>query len=142
MKRIIELILIWLVYHDNNADVSSIYEKITVNGLVSALSLQDGAYLNGTAGNTSDTLSSPFGIAVGTDDSLFISEYRNARVTRLPVNSLIGSVVAGTEIVGNSSSQLNGPSHLYVMQHRIFMSVILQINVQCFGPMLLQQVYQ
>jgi streptogramin lyase len=94
-------------------NVSSIYEKIAVNDLVSALSLQDGAYLNGTAGNTSDALSSPFGITVGTDDSLFISEYRNAWVTRLPVNSLIGSVVAGTEIVGNSSSQLNGPSHLY-----------------------------
>jgi sugar lactone lactonase YvrE len=85
---------------------------------ISALSLQYGVtvggYSNGTAGNASDALSHPFGIAVGNDDSLFVSEFGNARVTRLPVGSLIGAVVAGTATVGNGSNQLNNPSHLYV----------------------------
>ncbi len=83
-----------------------------------ALSLQDGVTVggnsNGIAGNASDALSSPFGISVAYDDSLFVSEYKNARVTHLPANSLTGSMIVGTGIVGNSSSQLNGPSHLYV----------------------------
>jgi tripartite motif-containing protein 71 len=45
---------------------------------------------------------------------LFVGEYGNARVTRLPVDSLIGSIVAGTGIVGNTSAQLNYPSHIVV----------------------------
>jgi sugar lactone lactonase YvrE len=85
---------------------------------VSALSLQNGVtvggYSNGTAGNASNALSSPYGIAVGNDSSLFVAEYGNARVTRLPVGSLNGTVVAGTGIIGSASNQLNNPSHLYV----------------------------
>ena len=55
-----------------------------------------GGYSNGTAGNASDALASPFGIVATDDGSLFVGEYRNARVTRLSANSLIGTIVAGT----------------------------------------------
>ena len=83
-----------------------------------ALSLQDGVtvggYSNGTSGNTGIALSLPYGIVVANDGSLFVSEMGNARVTRLPVDSLTGTVVAGTGILGNGLAQLNDPSHLYV----------------------------
>ena len=100
-------------------DVSFISEKINVFfRLILALSLQNGDTIggssNGIAGNTTDALFYPFGIAFGTDGSLFVGDYANSRVIQLPVSSSTGRVISGTGIAGNSSSQLNGPSHLYV----------------------------
>jgi sugar lactone lactonase YvrE len=118
-------------YHKNMIDFSYLNELFYRNNFyfkfilvldfflsVSALALQYGVtvggYSNGTAGNASDALFNPFGIAIGNDDSLFVGEFGNARVIRISVGSLIGTIVAGTGIKGNASSQLNDPSNLYV----------------------------
>jgi hypothetical protein len=73
-----------------------------------------GGYGNGTGGNATNALSYPAGLSVGVDNSLYISDYFNHRVIKLPEGSLNGSIVAGTGVAGNSPSQLNGPTGLYV----------------------------
>jgi len=73
-----------------------------------------GGYGNGTRGNATNALSNPAGLSVGVDNSLYISDYFNHRVIKLPEGSLNGSIVAGTGVAGNSASQLNGPTGLYV----------------------------
>ncbi|CAF1233147.1 unnamed protein product [Adineta ricciae] len=82
------------------------------------ISLQSGITVagssNGSSGSTSNALLSPFGIAIGRDDSLWISDAGNSRVMRVSVGSLNGTIVAGTGTSGIASTQLNFPSHLFV----------------------------
>ncbi|CAF3842428.1 unnamed protein product, partial [Rotaria sp. Silwood1] len=82
------------------------------------LSLQDGTtvggYSNCTAGNTSDALASPWGIAVDIGGSLFVSDYNNERVMRLQEGSTVGSIVVGTGIAGNGLTQLHNPTLVFV----------------------------
>lgn len=56
----------------------------------------------------------PWGLAVGVDDSLFVSEYGNGRVMRLYEGSTIGLQVAGSTSHGNNLNQLQFPAEVYV----------------------------
>ncbi|CAF1101145.1 unnamed protein product [Rotaria sordida] len=73
-----------------------------------------GGYGNGTGGSSLNALHHPTGLAVGVDNSLYIADYSNNRVLKLPEGSSVGSIVAGTGIAGNSSNQLDGPAGLHV----------------------------
>ena len=71
-------------------------------------------YANESRGNGSNALARPSGIALDTDDSLYVSDHDNHRVMKFPFGSLTGSIMAGTGVPGNSLNQLNGPTGLYV----------------------------
>ncbi|CAF1200711.1 unnamed protein product [Rotaria sordida] len=73
-----------------------------------------GGYGNGTGGSTLDALQYPTGLAMGIDNSLYVSDYLNHRVIKLQQGSLMGSIVAGTGVAGSNLNQLNGPTGLYV----------------------------
>jgi sugar lactone lactonase YvrE len=74
-------------------------------------------YSNGTSGTTLDALNSPWGLAIDTNDTLYISECGNARVIRIPAGSLNGSIVAGTGSSGSSATQLGCPAELKIDTH-------------------------
>ncbi|CAF1246816.1 unnamed protein product [Rotaria sordida] len=89
------------------------------NGLMcQTTSLQSGTTVagfgNGTAGSSLTALNSPWGIAIGIDGSLYVSDYGNNRVIKLQEGSLIGAITVGTGIAGNSADQINLPLELYV----------------------------
>jgi sugar lactone lactonase YvrE len=54
------------------------------------------------------------GLAFGPDGSLFVSEYGNYRVIKLQEGSLMGSIVAGTGVLGSSATQLSTPTAIVV----------------------------
>jgi hypothetical protein len=51
---------------------------------------------------------------VGANGSLFVGDYGNNRVIKLQEGSLLGSIVAGTDVLGNSTTQLIEPAELYI----------------------------
>jgi sugar lactone lactonase YvrE len=53
-------------------------------------------------------------MAVGVDNSLYVSDYSNNRVIKLQAGSLVGVIAAGTGTSGTSYNQLHGPTGLYV----------------------------
>jgi sugar lactone lactonase YvrE len=71
-------------------------------------------YGNGTAGTALNALHYPWGLALDVNDSLYISDYGNARVMKLQAGSLYGSIVAGTGVMGSNATQLNSPAELAV----------------------------
>lgn len=81
-----------------------------------ALALQNGSTVagntNGGQGSTLRDLSSPFGIALSDNDSLYVSDTNNHRIMLLTNQSLSGSKVAGTGSSGNDINKLNKPSAL------------------------------
>ncbi len=83
-----------------------------------ALSLQSGTTVagnaNGTAGATLNALYEPWGLAFGPDGSLFVAEYGNSRVIKLPEGSLTGTLVAGTGVAGTSANQFNAATGIVV----------------------------
>lgn len=85
---------------------------------LAALSLQSGTTVagntNGTAGTALSALDQPWGFAFDPDGSLFVGEFGNHRVVKLQEGSLLGSIVAGTGIVGNSARQFNAVTVIIV----------------------------
>nr|ACD54714.1 NHL repeat containing hypothetical protein RRC374-like protein [Adineta vaga] len=73
-----------------------------------------GGYGNGTAGNDLTALNYPWGIGIGIDESIYVSDYNNNRVIKLQEGSLVGTTIAGTGIAGNSAGQLKIPLDLFV----------------------------
>ncbi len=73
-----------------------------------------GGYGNGKAGNASNALNFPWGLAFDVNESLYVADHRNSRVMKLQSTSLTGSIVAGTGVYGNSSAQLRNPAELAV----------------------------
>lgn len=73
-----------------------------------------GGYGNGTAGNAANALYIPYGLALGIDGSLFVSDYFNARVMKIREGNLSGSIIAGTGISGNNITQLALPAEIAV----------------------------
>ena len=71
-------------------------------------------YSNGTSGSTLDALSGPWGLAIDQNDTLYISECRNARVVSIKAGFLNGSLVAGTGSSGASDSQLGCPAEIKI----------------------------
>ena len=71
-------------------------------------------YGNGTSGNTANSLNFPWGLALGIDGSLFVSEYYNYRVMKIREGNLTGTMVAGTAVNGTSVSQLKYPTGIAV----------------------------
>jgi sugar lactone lactonase YvrE len=53
-------------------------------------------------------------LAFGPDGSLFVGDYGNYRVMKLQEGSLVGSIVAGTGVKGNSTTRLNAPTAIVV----------------------------
>ncbi len=53
-------------------------------------------------------------MAFGPDGSLFVGDYGNYRVMKLQEGSLVGSIVAGTGVKGNSTTRLNAPTAIVV----------------------------
>jgi sugar lactone lactonase YvrE len=71
-------------------------------------------YSNGTSGSTLDALDAPWGLAIDENDTLYISECRNARVVKIKAGSVNGSKVAGTGSSGGSATQLGCPAELKI----------------------------
>ena len=73
-----------------------------------------GGLADGTSGDSLSALSGPLGIALSNDQSLYVSDYLNNRVIKLPAGSLTGIIVAGTGVAGNGLNQLYGPEDVHV----------------------------
>ncbi len=71
-------------------------------------------YGNGTNGTALNALTSPWGLAMGVNDSLYVAEYHNYRVMKIQTGNLTGSIVAGNGSLGSSANQLNDPTGLAV----------------------------
>jgi sugar lactone lactonase YvrE len=71
-------------------------------------------YGNGVSGTALNALQNPWGLALDVNGSLYVADYKNARVMKLKPGSLNGSIVAGTGVSGSSASQLVHPSELAV----------------------------
>ena len=69
-----------------------------------------GGLADGSSGSSLSALSVPLGIAVDSDQSLYIADYLNHRVIKLFVGSSTGKIVAGTGIAGSGLNQLNRPT--------------------------------
>ncbi|CAF1228183.1 unnamed protein product [Adineta steineri] len=69
---------------------------------------------NGTSGDALNTLSYPYALTIGIDNSIYVSDFNNNRVLQFQEGSLTGSLVAGTGIAGTSSNQLLGPMGIYI----------------------------
>lgn len=65
-------------------------------------------------GSDLKALSSPWGIMVNVDESIYVSDHNNHRVIKLREESLMGMIIAGTGIAGNKTDQFNLPTELYV----------------------------
>ncbi len=74
-------------------------------------------YGNGTAGNTSNALQNPWGLALDVNNSLYVADYGNSRVMKLKPGNLTGSMVAGTGVYGSGANQLTHPAELAVDAH-------------------------
>ena len=73
-----------------------------------------GGLPDGSSGSSLSALSGPLGIALGSDQSLYVADSSNNRVIKLPAGSLTGKVVAGTGIAGSGLNQLNRPTGVNV----------------------------
>lgn len=71
-------------------------------------------YGNGTFGSALNALKTPWGLALGIDGSLFVSDFSNSRVLRLREGNRTGSIVAGTGVAGSNSTQLGLPVEIAV----------------------------
>ena len=70
---------------------------------------------NGTRGNSSTQIGNAIGgIALDSENNVYISEWSNNRVAKWAPNATHGIVVAGNSTAGNSPSQLNVPTGLYL----------------------------
>lgn len=69
---------------------------------------------NGTSGNSLGALSTPSGITLDSDQSLYVSDHDNHRVIKWPTGSLLGSIVAGTGVAGSGLNQLSKPTGIFV----------------------------
>ena len=85
-----------------------------VEGSPPAAAIVVGGLVDGNSGGNLSALSSPLGIALGSDQSLYVADSGNHRVIKLPAGSLTGKVVAGTGTAGSSLNQLNGPRGIHV----------------------------
>jgi hypothetical protein len=63
---------------------------------------------NGTASSALNLLSSPVGIFINSNDTLYISDGSNYRVVSYLPNATSGTVVAGTGVSGNALNQFAG----------------------------------
>ena len=89
---------------------------------------------NGAAGSSLNALRNPLGIAVGVDNSLYVSDSGNDRVIKLQQGYLNGSIVAGTGVGGSSAHQLNSPTGLYVdASSNIYVADSLNYRVMFWG---------
>jgi hypothetical protein len=71
-------------------------------------------YLTGIAGSSTTQFNSPRAIAFDSNTNTFyISDSNNHRVMRYTLNSTVGTLVAGGNGAGMSSTQLNNPRGLY-----------------------------
>jgi sugar lactone lactonase YvrE len=71
-------------------------------------------YGNGTSGTANNALNIPWGLALGVDGSLFISDYSNHRVMKIQEGNLTGSIIAGAGVGGSSTTQLMNPTEIAV----------------------------
>lgn len=71
-------------------------------------------YGNGTSGIALNALKGPWGLVIDDNDSLYVSEYGNYRVIKIPAESLTGSFFAGTRTIGTSVTQLCLPTGLAI----------------------------
>ena len=67
---------------------------------------------NGSAGNASNQLSSPFDIILNYDYNFYIADYANHRIQTYSFGSSVGITVAGDGTQGASQSQLNNPTRV------------------------------
>lgn len=71
-------------------------------------------YSNGIGGSTLNALRQPWGIALDKNNTLYVAEYGNARVMKIPAGTLTGTIVAGKGVIGNSLNRLRYPVELAV----------------------------
>ena len=70
---------------------------------------------NGTKGSTNTQLGYGVGgIAIDYDNNVYVSEYENSRVAKWAPNATYGTLTAGDGTAGNTPSQLNIPTGLYL----------------------------
>ena len=72
---------------------------------------------NGFPGSNSTSLSSPVGIFIDKNNSLFIADRDNHRIMKYEANSTVGVRVAGDGTPGNSFNQLNTPRGVAIDQY-------------------------
>ncbi|CAF3784852.1 unnamed protein product [Adineta steineri] len=71
---------------------------------------------NGTAGTSLNTLKSPVGLALDSNDNMYVVDKLNSRVTFWPNGASSGSVVAGTGTAGSGNNQLNRPNAIELVE--------------------------
>ncbi|CAF1337459.1 unnamed protein product [Adineta steineri] len=59
---------------------------------------------DGTSGNTNNALTNPWGLAITTNNLLYVSDLGNYRIMKMKIGNLTGSVAAGTTGVSGSTA--------------------------------------
>ncbi|CAF3833960.1 unnamed protein product [Rotaria sp. Silwood1] len=89
--------------HSNNIDIDArwIQNGITVAG-------------GNGRGNGLNQLTSPVGLYVDDDQTIYASDYEHHRIMKWKYGATSGQIVAGGNGVGNRNNQLNGPTDLII----------------------------
>ena len=85
---------------------------------------------NGAIGSAANMLSSPCGIFVDTDLTLYVADYNNSRIQQVRSGQLNGSTVAGTSAPGTIT--LNGPANV-ILDADGYLFIVDQENSRIVG---------
>jgi sugar lactone lactonase YvrE len=81
------------------------------------------AGIQNTYGSQTNQLSLPVGIAVDSNDNLYIADSGNNRVMLWPPNSTNGTVIAGLGVVGSDSFSLNSPYGIFLDENNSYIYI-------------------
>ncbi|CAF1400374.1 unnamed protein product [Adineta steineri] len=72
-------------------------------------------YGNGTSGNANNALKTPWGLAITTNNLLYVSDLYNYRIMKMKIGNLTGSIVAGTAgVYGSTPTTFYYPTEIAV----------------------------
>ncbi|CAF1553305.1 unnamed protein product [Adineta steineri] len=94
-------------------------------------------YGNGTSGNANNALRNPWGLAITTNNQLYVSDLYNYRIMKLKIGNLTGSIVAGTTGVSGSTATtftypaeiaVDAASNIYIVDTNSFRVMLWRNN--------------
>ncbi len=86
------------------------------------------AGVRGAYGSTTNQLRFPAGIAVDSNENLYIVDTNNNRVMLWPPNSTYGTVIAGLNVTGNNSFSLHIPYGIFLDENNSYIYITDSLN--------------
>ncbi|CAF3875367.1 unnamed protein product [Adineta steineri] len=93
-------------------------------------------YGNGTSGNANNALRNPWGLAITTNNQLYVSDLGNYRIMKMKIGNLTGTIAAGTGAPGSTATTflypteiaVNAASNIYIVDTNSFRVMLWRNN--------------